>query len=58
MIQNMMMRMIVIGISSVAAGVAVSTFKHYYQKYADIDDLKNIGIQDVAVVSETIEVEQ
>ena len=52
------MKMIVIGISSVAAGVAVSTFKHYYQKYADIDDLKNIGIQDVAVVSETIEVEQ
>jgi Tfp pilus assembly major pilin PilA len=58
MIQNIMMKMIVIGISSVAAGVAVSTFKHYYQKYADIDDLKNIGIQDVAVVSETIEVEQ
>ena len=58
MIQNMMMRMIVIGISSVAAGVAVSTFKHYYQKYAEIDDMKNIGIQDVVVVTETIEVEQ
>ena len=57
MIQNMMMNMIVIGISSVAAGVAVSTFKHYYQKYAEIDDMNNVGIQDV-VVSETIEVEQ
>ena len=58
MIQNMMMNMIVIGISSVAVGVAVSTYKHYYQKYAEIDDLKNIGIQEVVLVAETIEVEE
>jgi Tfp pilus assembly major pilin PilA len=54
----MMMNMIVIGISSVAAGVAVSTFKHYYEKYAEIDDMKNIGIQEVVLVAETIEVEE
>jgi len=58
MIQNMMMNMIVIGISSVAVGVAVSTYKHYYQKYAEIDDMKNIGIQEVVLVTETIEVEE
>ena len=58
MIQNMMMNMIVIGISSVAVGVAVSTYRHYYQKYAEIDDMKNIGIQEVVLVAETIEVEE
>ena len=58
MIQNMMMNMIVVGISSVAVGVAVSTYRHYYQKYAEIDDMKNIGIQEVVLVTETIEVEE
>jgi len=58
MIQNMMMNMIVIGISSVAVGVAVSTYRHYYQKYAEVDDMKNIGIQEVVLVTETIEVEE
>ena len=58
MIQNMMMNMIVIGISSVAVGVAVSTYRHYYQKYAEVDDMKNIGIQEVVLVAETIEVEE
>ena len=58
MIQNMMMNMIVVGISSVAVGVAVSTYRHYYQKYAEIDDMKNIGIQEVVLVTETIEVKE
>jgi Tfp pilus assembly major pilin PilA len=54
----MMMNMIVVGISSVAVGVAVSTYRHYYQKYAEIDDMKNIGIQEVVLVTETIEVKE
>jgi len=58
MIQNMMMNMIIVGVSSIAAGVAVSTYKHYYEKYADIEDMKNIGVQEVVLVSETIEVEE
>lgn len=58
MIQNMMNKMLAIGVVSVTAGIAVSTYKHYYEKYADLEDLKNIGIQDVVLVSETTEVEE
>ncbi|MBT5594297.1 MAG: hypothetical protein HOJ60_02045 [Euryarchaeota archaeon] len=50
--------MVIIGIGSMAAGVAVSTFKHYYEKYADLEDMKNVGIQEVVLVSETTEVEE
>ena len=58
MIQNTLVRMIGIGIASVVAGVAVSTYKHYYEKYADLEDMKNIGIQEVVLVTETTEVEE
>jgi Tfp pilus assembly major pilin PilA len=58
MIQNMMIRMVIVGISTVAAGIAVSTYKHYYTKYAELEDMKNIGVQEVVLVSETIEVEE
>tara|TARA_B100001094_G_C18074905_1_gene742102 strand:+ start:146 stop:304 length:159 start_codon:yes stop_codon:yes gene_type:complete len=52
------MSMIGIGITSVVAGVAISTYKHYYAKYADLEDMKNIGVQEVVLVSETTEVEE
>jgi|TARA_B110000902_G_scaffold151866_1_gene174489 Tfp pilus assembly major pilin PilA len=58
MIQNMMINMVVVGISAVAAGIAISTYKHYYTKYAELEDMKNIGVQEVVLVSETIEVEE
>ncbi len=58
MIQNTLMSMIGIGITSVVAGVAISTYKHYYAKYADLEDMKNIGVQEVVLVSETTEVEE
>ncbi len=32
-------------------GMAHSTFRHYYHKYADIEDLKTYTIQDVNLVS-------
>lgn len=58
MIQNTLVSMIGIGIASVVAGVAVSTYKHYYEKYADLEDMKNIGVQEVVLVTETTEVEE
>lgn len=58
MIQNTLMSMIGIGITSVVAGVAVSTYKHYYAKYAELEDMKYIGVQEVVLVSETTEVEE
>ena len=48
--------MIGIGVTAMVAGVAVSTYKHYYERYADLEDLKNIGVQEVVLVSETTEV--
>ena len=58
MIQNTLGLMIGVGISALVAGVAVSTYKHYYEKYAELEDLKNIGVQEVVLVSETTEVEE
>ena len=58
MIQNTLLSMVGIGVTSVLAGVAVSTYKHYYEKYADLEDMKNIGIQEVVLVTETTEVEE
>ena len=58
MIQNTLISMIAIGLTAMAAGVAVSTYKHYYERYADLEDLKNIGVQEVVLVSETTEVEE
>ena len=58
MIYRMMITTAVVGLAGVAIGVAVSTYKHYYEKYADLEDMKNIGIQEVVLVSETTEVEE
>lgn len=58
MIQNTLISMIGIGVAAMVAGVAVSTYKHYYERYADLEDLKNIGVQEVILVSETTEVEE
>ena len=58
MLQNMLMNMVIVGIGSMAAGVAVSTFKHYYEKYAELEDMKTVGVQEVSLVSETTEVEE
>ena len=58
MIQNMLINMIAVGLSAATVGVAVSTYKHYYEKYADLEDMKNIGVQEVVLVSETTEVEE
>ena len=58
MIQNTLISMIGIGVTAMVAGVAVSKYKHYYERYADLEDLKNIGVQEVVLVSETTEVEE
>ena len=58
MIQNTLISMIGIGAAAMVAGVAVSTYKHYYERYADLEDLKNVGVQEVVLVSETTEVEE
>ena len=52
MIYRMMITTAVVGLAGVAIGTMDSTFKHYYKKYADFEDLTNTGIQEVTFVGE------
>ena len=48
---------IVVGIAGMMAGVADSTFRHYYRKHADFEDLKTHTVQEVVLVTEFTEEE-
>ena len=50
MIYRMMMTSIALGMAGIAAGMATSTFNHYYRKHADFEDLKLTGVQEVTFV--------
>lgn len=52
-----MMTTLVVGLAGVAVGMMDSTFKHYYSKYAEYEDMKNTGIQEVTFVGEVEVVE-
>ena len=52
MIYRMMITTAVVGLAGIAVGMMDSTFKHYYKKYADFEDLKNTGVQEVTFVGE------
>ena len=41
MVYRLLMTTVVIGMAGVAVGMMDSTFKHYYRKYADYEDMKN-----------------
>ena len=47
----------IFGIAGLTAGMAESTFRHYYQKHADFEDMKNTGVQEVVLVND-VEVEE
>ena len=57
MIYRMLMTTAVVGIAGVAVGMMDSPFKHYYKKYAEFEDMKNTGIQEVTFVGEVEVVE-
>ena len=52
MVYRLMMTTVALGMLGVAAGMMDSTFKHYYRKYADFEDMKNTGVQEVTFVGE------
>ncbi len=52
MIYRMMITTAVVGLAGVAIGMMDSTFKHYYRKHADFEDMKNTGVQEVTFVGE------
>ena len=48
---NLFRGTLIMGGVGLLCGMAHSTFRHYYHKYADIEDLKTHNIQDVNLVS-------
>ena len=48
---NILRGTLIVGGFGLLCGMAHSTFRHYYHKYADIEDLKTYTIQDVHLVS-------
>ena len=52
MIYRLMMTTAVLGMAGIAVGMMDSTFKHYYCKYAEFEDMKGVGIQEVTFVGE------
>lgn len=52
MIYRLMMTTAVLGMAGIAVGMMDSTFKHYYRKYAEFEDMKGVGIQEVTFVGE------
>ena len=55
MIGRLFAATIAAGTVGLMLGVASSTFRHYYRKHADFEDLKNDSIQEVVIVSEFVE---
>jgi hypothetical protein len=50
MIGRLLITTIAIGGAFMIAGMVDSTFRHYYHKHADQDDLKTNFIQEVVVI--------
>ena len=55
MIGRLFAATIAAGTVGLMLGVASSTFRHYYRKHADFEDLKNDSIQEVVIVTEFVE---
>tara|TARA_Y100000766_G_C18697230_1_gene502434 strand:+ start:80 stop:250 length:171 start_codon:yes stop_codon:yes gene_type:complete len=51
--KNLFLGTIIMGTAGLLSGMAHSTFRHYYHKYADIEDMKTFHVQDVNLVSNT-----
>ena len=50
MIGRMVTRMMIVPIGGFVAGVATSSFRHYYRRYAEDEDLRQKGeIQEVVI---------
>ena len=49
--KNLFLGTIIMGTAGLLSGMAHSTFRHYYHKYADIEDMKTFHVQDVNLVS-------
>ena len=48
----MILRIVTMFTTSVMIGVAVSSFRHYYHRFADEEDLKMIDQREVVIVDD------
>jgi hypothetical protein len=48
----MILRIVTMFTTSVMVGVAVSSFRHYYHRFADEEDLKMIDQREVVIVDD------
>ena len=52
MIGRMLMMTVTVAATSFAAGACVSGFKHYYKRFADVEDLNDGRITQVAIIAD------
>lgn len=55
MIARLFATTVAVGAAAIVIGIADSTFRHYYRKHAEFEDLKTNTIQEVVVVTEFVE---
>tara|TARA_B100001996_G_scaffold353410_1_gene314745 strand:+ start:481 stop:669 length:189 start_codon:yes stop_codon:yes gene_type:complete len=52
MIGRMLTMTLGVGVASFAVGASVSSFKHYYKRFADNEDLNDGTVTQVAIVAD------
>ena len=55
MIGRLFATTVAVGAVAIMVGIADSTFRHYFRKHAEFEDLKTNTVQEVVVVTEYVE---
>jgi len=55
MIGRLFATTVAVGAAAIMIGIAESTFRHYFRKHAEFEDLKTNTVQEVVVVTEYVE---
>ena len=55
MIGRLFATTVAVGAAAIMIGITESTFRHYFRKHAEFEDLKTNTIQEVVVVTEFVE---
>ena len=55
MIGRLFATTVAVGAAAIVIGIADSTFRHYFRKHAEFEDLKTITVKEVVVVTEFVE---
>lgn len=55
MIGRLFATTVAVGAAAIVVGITDSTFRHYFRKHAEFEDMKTNTIQEVVVVTEFVE---